>query len=431
MWLLRRGVRTPRPFADLSAHVDATPGTENGLASIAFAPDYASSARLYAFFTDAARCGAFAVCDDRIVELRRSRSDPDRVDPHTERTILTVDHLDRAGHHGGQLQFGSAGVLWAAVGDGSLLPVADDPATRRGKILRIGHPASARPRAEIWASGLRNPYRFSIDRAAGILVVGDVGRDTSEEIDVLPLTGAPPGDLGWPRCEGNLARDAPATRCPLTGRPGYVAPALAYSYPHGNGATCVSAVTGGAVSRDPRVPSLLGRYVFGDFCRGFIRTADLCAPGGGVRDSGLRVPQVTAIGPDAAGRMHLVSFGGSVWRLESAGPRGRPPSRRACDRRPPEIRSLRLVSRRPRGATATAVLGFRLSEPASVTLRVRSAGRGLVLRSVWLAGGTHLLSVPGRMGRLGRGAHRLTLQARDRAGNLSATRGVEFRVPAT
>jgi hypothetical protein len=164
-----------------------------------------------------------------------------------------------------------------------------------------------RARGEIWAYGLRNPWRFSFDRATGDLTISDVGQDAVEEIDIaLAGTGAG-ANYGWSCFEGSLRfNDCPAL--------GHVPPAFEYSSA-GTEARC--SITGGYVVRDPSLPALAGRYVYGDFCTGELRTADLAA--GTDRALNLVVPALSSFGEDAAGRVYAASLAGPVFRLR-AGP---------------------------------------------------------------------------------------------------------------
>ncbi len=269
--VVRGGEVLPRPFLDLRGQVTAA--GESGLLSIAFAPDYQESGLVYAFYNLRGGYG-----DVRIAEFRRDSSDPDVVDPSTERAVLTIPK-PYENHNGGMLQFGPDGYLYISVGDGDpgVLNPAGFFAQRLddllGGILRID-PRSTVPyavppdnpfvgvsgaRPEIWAYGLRNPWRFWIDDDSR-LIVGDVGSTAREEINVIPA-GASGLNFGWPCFEGTLVVDS-TTTCV---RP--VSPLL--EIPRENG---VCALIGGVVSRDPRILALTGRYLYGDLCSGEITT---------------------------------------------------------------------------------------------------------------------------------------------------------------
>jgi glucose/arabinose dehydrogenase len=298
--LIKGGAVQAGAFLDLTAlstlvSPDPAAYTERGLFSIAFAPDYAASGRLYAFYT-ARSNGAL-----RVDEFRRG-ADPDRVDAATRRPVLEIPHDQRANHNGGQLQFGPDGMLYVGTGDGG---GAGDPAdngqnlTRTqppvvnavnqhpllGKLLRIdprggapyaipaGNPFAA-PAAEVWSLGLRNPYRFSFDRATGDLIVGDVGQNRYEEIDFAPAsggTGAGRGaNFGWRPYEGRHTAAGADIGAPPPA--GFGFPII--EHPHTAG-WC--SIAGGYVVRDPALPDLAGQYVYGDYCLGRIWAARLAS----------------------------------------------------------------------------------------------------------------------------------------------------------
>jgi glucose/arabinose dehydrogenase len=315
--IVRDGMMLPRPFLDLRGRV--TDSGESGLLSIAFAPDYARSGRVYAFYNQRVGYG-----DIRIAEFRRHASDPDVVDPSTERALITIPK-PYENHNGGMLQFGPDGDLYVSVGDGD--PGVLNPAgffaqrldSLLGSILRIdpvggdpyGVPSNnpfvgipgARP--EIWAYGLRNPWRFWIDSETGVTVVADVGSTSREEVNVVPA-GESGLNFGWPCFEGSLVFDS-TTTCD---RP--VGPVL--GLPREND---VCAIIGGVVARDPRLPTLTGRYLYADLCSGkltaiFISGRTVTATD--VLD--FFVPAPTSFGVDGSGRIYVTSGGGDVYRLD-------------------------------------------------------------------------------------------------------------------
>ena len=285
--------RRPRLLADLRSRVRIDDPRETvdqrGLFSVAFPPDHRRSGRFYVDYV--ARDGRL-----RVDELRRGR--------RSVRPILDLGPVSTQ-HHGGQLQFGPDGLLYVSTGMNDEPPVSQDPGHPGGKILRVD-PRRARAGAEVYALGLRNPWRFSFDRRSGAMLIGDVGEADAEEIDLLPR-GAPPGtNFGWPAFEGRGRREQgePATATP---------PALVLRHAQG---WC--AVTGGYVVRDRRLP-LRGRYVYGDLCSGKLYSARL--RGARLvrsRPLGLTLPYVVSFGEDAAGRLYGVSFGGEVVRFERA-----------------------------------------------------------------------------------------------------------------
>jgi len=308
----------PDPFLDLRGRI--TDSGESGLLSIAFAPDYAVSGRLYAFYNS--REGAYG--DIRIAEFRRSPFEPDTVEPSSERTLITIPK-PYENHNGGMLQFGLDGYLYASVGDGDpgVLHRPGFFAQRLdsllGSILRID-PKSGEPYAvpadnpfvevpgakpEIWAYGLRNPWRFWIDPESGAMIIADVGSTSREELDLVPR-GASGLNFGWPCFEGSLVFDETA----VCNRP--VGPL--FEFPRANG---VCALIGGVVARDARIPALAGRYLYGDLCTGKITAVAI--EGGGVAaadDLGLEVPILTSFGVDGSGRVYVTSGSGDVFRLD-------------------------------------------------------------------------------------------------------------------
>jgi glucose/arabinose dehydrogenase len=316
IWVLLNGRRVKRPFLDVSNLIVS--GGEQGLLSMAFAPDYAHSGRFYVDYTD--RSG-----NTRVQELRRSRRSPNRASRSSRRQILFVDQ-PFANHNGGLVLFGPDRMLYIGMGDGG---DAGDPFnnaqrtdTLLGKILRIdprrsgsraysvpgSNPFVGRPgRDEIYAYGLRNPWRFSFDRKTGDLYIGDVGQNRTEEIDYAARGKALGRNYGWSCFEGNHRYDD-SRSCP-----GATPPMLEYDHSNGE-----CSVTGGVVVRDPGVPALAGRYLYGDFCRGQVRSVRIAA-GSATGDAslGLTVPSLSSFGEDARGHVYLTSLNGPVYRLVS------------------------------------------------------------------------------------------------------------------
>ena len=444
--------------------VQYDPGNEQGLLSMAFAPDYPASGRFYVYFTDATACTGTS-CDVRVDEFRRATAD--RADPATRRMVFRVAHREAANHNGGQIAFGPDGLLYAAPGDGGGAGDPDCDAQRNdsllGKMLRIEPLTATVP--QIYAWGLRNPFRFSFDRLTGDLLLGDVGQGAQEEVDFL-AAGTPPGaNFGWNFYEGTAPYQA---NCIASTPGGYVAPALTYDNP----AAAPAAVTGGVVVRDLSMAPLLGRYLYADFYAGDVRSAVIGASGAsGDASTGLLVGQLAAFGEDARCRVHIASLAGPVYRLEATAPAAAPECQRApagagpdpraappstgplaslTDRTRPAISRARLSRRRfavsaagtPLAARAGPLRGttvrFSLSEPATVTLRIyrrlsrgrtRWAARGRLTRR-GLRAGRRSVPFSGRVGRraLTPGRYRMTLRARDGAGNVSAGRALDFRI---
>jgi Glucose / Sorbosone dehydrogenase len=298
-------------FADLTGPVEAT-GNEEGLLSMAFAPDFQTSRLLYVFFTN-----ADAGHDLEIAELRAPTGDA--VDPSSLRRVLVIEHNEANNHNGGQLQFGPDGHLYVSTGDGGNSydnPTDDaiDPSSLLGKILRID-PRVGGAAPEVWSYGLRNPWRFSFDRSTGDLTIGDVGQNAVEEVNyVSAAAGAGRGAFfGWDECEGNLdSKPSPtgADPCPLTGD---VRPVI--SLPQADG---FCSVIGGYVVRDPTLPSLVGRYVYSDLCVGRLRSA-LLGAGGASEDGEVepvqQIANPTSFGEDGAGCLYVASRAGPVFRV--------------------------------------------------------------------------------------------------------------------
>jgi hypothetical protein len=315
--VFRNGIATQ--FADLTGVVEH--GGEQGLLSMAFAPDFATSRRLYVYYTQAAGQA------NRIDELRAPTGEA--VDPASRRLVLSIPHTTATNHNGGQIQFGPDGMLYLATGDGGNTPTAArDLNSLLGKVLRVDPregasgpytvPADnpfvgqAGRRAEIWAYGLRNPFRFSFDRLTGDLVLGDVGEGTTEEINFLSnAAGRGRGaDFGWNVCEGRWLVGGTTTPCSVTSS---VLPAIEKLQDDG-----YRSIIPGYVVRDPSLPSLEGRLIYGDYFVDSPRSA-LVAPGGASDDRDVG-PQVVVdglagFGEDAAGCIYAASRNGPVYRL--------------------------------------------------------------------------------------------------------------------
>ena len=314
--VVRDGRKLAEPFLDLRAKTDAS--GEQGLLSMAFAPDYARSGRFYVSYTDTEG-------DSRVVEYRRTSDD--RADPDSARPVL-LQRQPEANHNGGLILFGPDGLLYVGFGDGGgagdqhgRRGNAQDLGTWLGKLLRIDPRASGgRPyrvpasnpfvsrrgaRPEIYAYGLRNPWRFAFDSATGALSIGDVGQNEVEEIDHRPRGRARGANFGWRVFEGRsrYARGETAR--------GAVAPVIERRHSAGS-----CSITGGLVVRDPELPALRGRYVFGDLCDARIISARLSARRAtDLRSTGLRVGSLVSFGEDPRHRVYAISIDGRVLRL--------------------------------------------------------------------------------------------------------------------
>ena len=313
--VLRDGRKLGAPFLDLRGQV--TTGSEQGLLSLAFAPNYASSGLFYVYYTD--RDG-----NTRVVEYKRRSADV--ADAGSARLVLAQDQPE-PNHNGGLLLFGPDRRLYIGLGDGGgggdqhgARGNGQSLGTLLGKILRIDpRPSGGRPysvpsdnpfvgrsaRPEIYSYGLRNPWRFSFDRSNGDLTIADVGQNEFEEVNFVRRGKGRGANFGWRVYEGN-ARYEPSERAP-----GAVKPVITQAHSAGN-----CSITGGVVIRDPGLRAWRGRYVFGDYCRGVIQTAIL-SPGRArnLTDRSLRVEQLASFGEDARGRVYAVSLDGPVYRF--------------------------------------------------------------------------------------------------------------------
>lgn len=315
--VVRGGKTLKRPFLDIRKLV--TSGGEQGLLSIAFPPDHARTGLFYVYYTDKQQ-------KQRVVEYRRSSAD--RANPRSARLVLRMDDPE-GNHNGGLMQFGPDKQLYIATGDGggandqhgprgnaqnlgSLLGklLRIDPRRSGGRAYRVpgANPFVGRSgaRPEIWAYGLRNPWRFSFDRSTGDLTIGDVGQNEVEEIDFVKGTGKG-ANFGWRPFEG--------TRVNFKGEsaPGAIDPVIEKTHSGDGGRS----ITGGYVVRDPKLPALKGQYLYGDFCEGRIRAAKLSA-GRATKDRQLplkRIESLASFGEDASRRIYVVSLSGAVYRL--------------------------------------------------------------------------------------------------------------------
>ena len=302
-----------RPFLDISKNVSA--GTGRGLLSIAFPPDYQRDRRVYVSYTD-------LTGNSRIDEYSLDPTNPNRIDPTTRRLILLVEQTSPI-NNGGLIGFDRSGMLLVATGDDGLKAPAQDGNLLLGKFLRIDpkNPSDGRPysipednpfvsghgaRAEIWAYGLQNPWRWAFNADTEDLYVADVG-EGSEEINFVPKALQAGANYGWPRYEGHEVFDA--TRAIAEER--LVDPILSYPV---NGARC--AVIGGSVYRGS-VAALRGIFTYGDSCDGSIKavrvTNGLFAEE--IRFKELSVPQLVAFGEDSEGEMYIISGKGGVFRF--------------------------------------------------------------------------------------------------------------------
>ncbi len=310
--IVRPGEVLDEPALDISDQVVAE--GEQGLLSVAFPPDFQSSRLLYLYFTSNDQ-------DQHVVEYRAR--DDGAVDEDSARELLHMDDF-ASNHNGGLLLFGPDRRLYIGTGDGGL---AGDPqrngqdlGSLLGNILRIDPAASgdqpysvpadnpfvgvAGARPEICDYGLRNPWRFSFDRETAALTIGDVGQSSQEEIDYRNATRICGNNFGWSAFEGTDRFN------PDQSAPGAIPPILTYGRDRG------CSVTGGYVVRDQSLPSLEGRYIYGDYCESTLRSLVPATPSArNDRPLGLHVDSLVSFGEDAEGHLYAVSLDGPVYRL--------------------------------------------------------------------------------------------------------------------
>lgn len=324
--IIRDGAPVDPPF--LSVNDDIGSGFEQGLLSLVFHPDYALNGRL--FISWARGKDNALVVEEWLVAL----DDPDRADAGSRRTLLEIGHSENF-HYGGHLVFGPDGMLYVSVGDGGPQFDSDghaqDLGSLRGKLLRIdvdrreGDLPYAIPgdnpfvgvdgaRAEVFAYGLRNPWRFVVE-PSGTILIGDVGFDSAEELDVIP-GGTAGQNFGWPILEGTECQQA-STGLPCD-VPDLVPPV--YTYNHAGDACAIML---GPVYRGCAMPGHHGKLLLGDFCDGWSRS--LVYSGGEVAfvadHPGLTVENVGGWGVDAQGEVYLLDYGaGTIDKIVPAVP---------------------------------------------------------------------------------------------------------------
>jgi len=315
--IYKNGALNALPFLNISSLV-TTSGNEQGLLGLAFHPNYGSNRFLYVVYTEN------TTSDLILARYRTFLDDPDRVRKKSAKILLRIPE-PYTNHNGSTLAFGPDGYLYMSTGDGGS---GGDPhgngqdiTTLLGKILRLDVDSSfpyAIPntnpfytsidplvKKEIWAYGLRNPWRFSFDRQTGDLFIADVGQDKQEEVDFQPAGAAGGSNYGWNVLEGNLCYDPP-TGC--TAPPDYVPPVAVYD--HGTNDSIGCSITGGYRYRGTAYPALQGYYFYGDYCRGRIWSLNYV--------SGKWVSQliantdfrISSFGEDEAGEIYMLDYAG-------------------------------------------------------------------------------------------------------------------------
>ncbi len=318
--IISNGAVLPTPFLDISARIST--GGERGLLGLAFAPGYAGNGRFYVNYTNTAGSTVIA-------RYTRNAANPDLADAGSEQIVITIAQ-PFANHNGGQLAFGQDGFLYIGMGDGGS---GGDPGNRAqnpndllGKLLRLnvegGTPATytvpannpfvgqAGFRPEIWALGLRNPWRFSFDRQTGDLYLADVGQNAWEEVNFQLATSPGGENYGWRLMEGNHCFN-PSTNCPMAG---LTIPVAEYSHSLG------CSVTGGYVYRGTVYPRMQGLYFYGDFCSG--RIWSLSGLPGAFQNNLLldTAISISSFGEDEAGNLYVADYGGAIYSLVDSAP---------------------------------------------------------------------------------------------------------------
>jgi glucose/arabinose dehydrogenase len=309
--IIKGGQLLDAPFIDLSAKIRSS-GSEQGLLGLAFHPRYTENGRFFVGYTD--------TTGRNTVERYQASADPDRGDPSTGVTLLSIDD-PAVNHNGGNVIFGPDGKLWVGTGDGGAsgdrYQNGQNRQTLLGKMLRLdvdsGEPygiptdnpyvGDAAYRPEIWAMGIRNPWRYSFDRATGDLWIGDVGQNAYEEIDWVAAGSAGGLNFGWPIAEG--------LHCYPSGAQCDVSPYIQPVAEYGRDGGC--SVTGGYVYRGAAHPSLQGLYFFGDFCSGRIWSLDAQEGGTWRMTEQLRdAIQISSFGEDETGELYVTTFTGDA-----------------------------------------------------------------------------------------------------------------------
>lgn len=303
------------PFLDLEDRVQSS-GIEQGMLGLAFHPGFAENGRVFVYYVESGG-------QRRLSELHvaGAAQNPEAGD---ERVLLELPQppgsVDTR-HYGGMLVFGPDGYLWASLGDGADFAQGQDPGSLYGTIIRIDVDTAGEPygvpgdnpfvtgggAAEVWAYGLRNPWRFTIDPVDRLVYIADVGQEDWEEVDIVPMD-SPGANFGWPDSEG--ARCFLVSDCDLDA---FTLPAAEYDHDEG------CSIIGGHVYRGRAIPELAGHYFFGDWCGMWVRSFRYAA--GGVTDEVdwsadlAGAGQINAFGVDGAGELYIANFAGTVARI--------------------------------------------------------------------------------------------------------------------
>lgn len=370
--ILRGNAALPTQFLDISTLISS--GGERGLLGLAFHPQYAVNRAFYVYYT---RAGDGALT---IARYLRSATDPAVADPASAAVILTIPHPNYQNHNGGHLAFGHDGYLYIGTGDGGGGGDPDGNAqrltTRLGKMLRVAvdggtgytipptNPFAGRTDCsvqcpEIWAYGLRNPWKFMFDRVNGDLFIGDVGQGLWEEINHVPAGSAAPKNFGWNAFEGNNCY-SPATNCSL---PNHTPPIIQYG--HNNTSFGGFSVTGGYRYRGARYAAMRGFYFYGDFASQRVWVASPDA-GGVWRSEFLFVSpsSISSFAEDEAGELYVIGYGtGRIYALVGDADTTPRQLGLSVDVDNPRAGSPITITALVRGANPTGAVTFRASDP--------------------------------------------------------------------
>jgi glucose/arabinose dehydrogenase len=304
IWLWKDGSLLVDPFLDIADQVRNE--GEQGLLGLAFDPAFADNGRFFVHYSDNS--------GDTVLSSYVVSADPDRADPESGQILFEADQ-PASNHNGGMLAFGPDGYLYLALGDGGRANDAFGHGQRSdtvyGALLRFATdpfgPAPGNPFDEVWAYGLRNPWRFSFD--GDLIYIGDVGQGSFEEINVASA-GEPGLNYGWPISEG-LHCFAPSSGCDVEG---ITLPVIEVA--HSDGGTC--SITGGYVYRGSEIPELEGHYFYSDYCGGWLRSflwdgTAVTGESDWTDDVG-SIGRITSFGTDASGEIY-VTTGDTVYRI--------------------------------------------------------------------------------------------------------------------
>ena len=316
--VIRNGVVQATPFLNVTTKVAS--GGERGLFSVAFHPQYATNHFFYVYYT-AQASGNLALGDIVVERYTTMATNPELADATSAKLIITTAHSLQSNHNGGLVSFGLDGMLYAGFGDGGgggdPYQTGQNQNALLGSLLRLdvsGDPytiptsnpyaGQANKRGEIWAKGLRNPWRYAFDAATNLLYIADVGQNLHEEVSVMPASQGGV-NYGWSIMEGLSCYNAAS--CAQTG---LTLPVIDYT--HANGAC---SVTGGYVYRGSAIPGIRGHYFYSDYCAGFLRSFRY-ENGAAVdqKDWGLTLGNVPSFGVDFAGELYVIS-GNSILKV--------------------------------------------------------------------------------------------------------------------